>query len=352
MNETARPGRSAEIVATLGPASSSPETLDALIEAGMDVARLNFSHMSHEDVGTLVERLRRLVHARATRVATLGDLQGTKLRVGELPQDLELAEGTALTLTAEAGHRGPNVVSVDEAALGDAVVAGTRVYLKDGTIELEVTSRSGSRLETIVRSAGTLTSRAGLNIPDVALRLPALTEQDRADLVFAVAQGISWLALSFVSGPDDISQARALLAEVGAPQIRLVAKIERAAALEQIDAIAEVSDVLMVARGDLGVEIGVEEVPIWQHRIIASGERQGVPVIVATEMLESMRTNERPTRAEASDVAHAVWDGAAALMLSAETAVGQYPVAAVATMDRIIRRAEAEAGKPKDEGVR
>lgn len=350
MNDAPRPGRSAQIIATLGPASRSREVIASLTAAGMDVARLNFSHASHEDVAEAVRHLRGVSSSSGRAVAIIGDLQGPKLRIGELARELRLDVGAALVLTSEPGFQGVDTLSVDDAALHGAVVPGARLFLKDGTIELEVTARSRSRLETIVRDGGALTSRAGLSVPRTDLGLPALTAQDRADLAFALTQGIEWLALSFVRHADDLVEARAVLRDAGVPEVRLIAKIERRAALEDLAAIAEASDALMVARGDLGVEIGVEEVPIWQHRIIAAGKRAGVPVIVATEMLESMRTGERPTRAEASDVAHAVWDGAAALMLSAETAVGRHPVAVVETMDRIIRRAEAETTQTEAPG--
>jgi pyruvate kinase len=328
------------IVATLGPASCSPEVIAALALAGMDIARINFSHASHQEAALLVQQVRELPPRPRGPVEVLGDLRGPRVRLGALDAPRELAEGEALTLTAEPGSRGPRVLPIDEAALADEVEDGTRIYLQDGAIELEVMTRSARQLQVVTRRGGTLGSHAGVHIPGVELGLPAVSERDRADIAFAAAQRMDWLALSFVSRAEDLSEARAALASA-ARSIRLVAKIESGAALERLDAIAEAADGLMVARGDLGVAIGVEEVPIAQHRIIAAAKRRGIPAIVATEMLESMRTRARPTRAEASDVAHAVWDGADALMLSAETAVGDFAVAAVETMARVIRRAES-----------
>ena len=307
----------------------------------MDVARLNFSHATHDDVKSALREIRMAEAAGAGRVAVLADLQGPKLRVGDLAQPLSLTAGERLILTRAPTIRGSREVRVPDEFFSSAICAGDRIYLKDGTIELLITGRSARSLETIVEVGGELTGRAGVSAPNLDLELRAFTARDRTDLAFAVEQGVEWVALSFVSSADDVTQARELLDQLGAGAVRVVAKIERRAALARLGDLAEVADALMVARGDLGVEVGVEEVPISQHQIIAAGKRRGVPVIVATEMLESMRDRERPTRAEASDVAHAVWDGAAAVMLSAETAIGRYPVAAVATMDRILRRAES-----------
>jgi pyruvate kinase len=309
----------------------------------MDVARLNFSHAGQGEVAQLVERIRG-IDVEGRRAAILVDLQGLKLRIGELATPLLLHEGDRLVLTAS-GAGGDGVVEADPEAFSASVVGGSRIYLKDGTIELEVVARSESGIETVVRDGGALTSRAGLNIPTLDLGVSSLTPRDREDLAFAASLEVEWAGLSFVGDARGVEVARGVLAEQGADGVRLVAKIERRVALQHLDAIAEAAEALMVARGDLGVEVGVETVPIWQRRIIAAGRRRGVPVIVATEMLESMRTHERPTRAEASDVANAVWDGASALMLSAETAIGDYPVESVATMDRIIRAAEAEADR-------
>ena len=342
MNESTPGGRRTQIVVTLGPASSSPETMRELVAAGMDVARLNFSHAGHEEVAALVERLRDV--GEGSLVSILVDLQGLKLRIGELAGPLRLLEGHSLALSRDAAHA-DGEVSADPDAFHPSVVPGSRLFLRDGTIELEVTARSESRIETVVRDGGELTSRAGLNIPALDLGVSALTPRDREDLALAASLGVDWVGLSFVGDARGVKEARDVLADEGAAGMRLVAKIERRVALDHLDGIAEAADALMVARGDLGVEVGVEAVPIWQHRIIEAGRRAGVPVVVATEMLESMRTHERPTRAEASDVAHAVWDGASALMLSAETAIGDHPVDTVATMDRIIRAAEAEADR-------
>ena len=334
-------GRRTQIIATLGPATNSPETIASLVAAGMDVARLNFSHATHEEIIGFVARLRDVATPGAPRILILADLQGPKLRIGELPEPLQLRKGETVALTM-LPDGGAGDVPAPEEAFSPAVAEGARMYLKDGSIELQVAARSRTRIEAVVQTGGELTSRAGLNIQGLAPGTPTLGPRDRADLAFAVAQGIDWLALSYVADPQVLTEARALLSDLGASTVRLVAKIELRAALGRLSEIAAAADLLMVARGDLGVEVGVEEVPIWQHRIIAAAARAGVPAIVATEMLESMRNQERPTRAEASDVAHSVWDGANALMLCAETAIGKFPVEAVATMDLIIRRAERE----------
>lgn len=342
MNSLPPAGRRTQIIATLGPASSTVETITELVAAGVDVVRLNFSHAGHDEVAEFVQRIRQVPASAGRSPAVLADLQGPKLRIGDLPAPLQLREGAALVLTRT--QEGPSGVTAPGELFSDAVTPGTRIFLKDGLLELRVESRSDSQIRTVVEAGGELTGRAGISIPQLDLRLPVPTDQDRHDLEFAVRQGIGWIALSFVSGPEDIARARTLLRSLGASDVRLVAKIERRAALLAFEAIAEAADALMVARGDLGVEVGVEEVPIWQHRIIAAGASRGVPVIVATEMLETMRSRERPTRAEVSDVAHAVWDGADALMLSAETAIGDFPVQTVTMMDRIIRRAESASG--------
>ena len=313
--------------------------IEGLARAGMDVARVNFSHASHEDITRYVERIRALDASR--QVGILGDLPGPKLRIGDLEAPLRLEVGQPLVFVRN-GADPPQTVQGPEPLFAGGLRHARRIYLQDGVIELEVTRHTASRVETTVTAGGVLYGRAGMALPDSDLEVPALTEDDRRDLRFAVELGIESVALSFVGSAHDIEDARNLLSQSGAPGVRLVAKIERRAALDDLAAIADACDALMVARGDLGVAVGVEEVPISQHRIIAAGRQRGIPVIVATEMLESMRTRRRPTRAEASDIAHAVWDGASGVMLSAETAIGDYPVESVATMDRIVRRAEEE----------
>ncbi len=331
--------RGAKIVATLGPASMDEATLAELVEAGMDVARLNFSHADHAELAEMVRRVRAVQQASGKPLAIVGDLQGPKIRVGKLADPIVLAPGFPLRISVEPGHAGPAMVSADYPGLANDVSVGDRIFLKDGAIELEVTEVAEGTIGTVVRTGGTVTSRAGMNVPGVTLRLPTLTEKDKADIRFAIEQGMDYLALSFVRRAEDMVEARALLGTEGA-EIGLIAKIETALALEHLDAIVQASDGVMVARGDLGVEIGPEQVPIWQRKIARVAAMRLVPVIIATQMLESMVENPRPTRAEASDVANAVWDGADAVMLSAETAIGSYPVETVAMMDRIIRRAE------------
>ena len=343
---SAPPRRGTKIVATLGPASSDPSTVRALITAGVNVARLNFSHGDAADLAPLIADIRTAERELGRPVAILGDLQGPRIRIGELDAPLDLAVDQPLTITPQPGHRGPDVLSCDYEGLPTDLAAGDSIYLKDGIIELAVVNVDRERVETVVRSAGRLTSRAGMNVPGVDLRLPSLTDSDLHDMRFAVEQDLDYLALSFVRRADDLALARRELEKLGS-SLMLIAKIETARALDQLNDIVAASDGVMVARGDLGVEVGPEAVPVWQRRIIRAAADHLVPVIIATQMLESMVESARPTRAEASDVANATWDGADALMLSAETAVGTDPVHTVTMMDRIIRRSEADdSGRP------
>lgn len=331
------------IVATLGPASDSDAVVRAMIRAGVDVVRLNFSHGDHAMHAARVERVRRLAAEEDAIVAILGDLQGPKLRVGKIPNgSLTLTPGMTLTLTPSVPAAAASAsarVSVDFPELAGAVRPGDRVLLDDGRIELRVLSIQGSDIVTRVETGGELLSHKGMNLPGVALDVTPLTDKDRTDLVFAVEQGVDYIALSFVRRAEDVSELKRLLAARSAP-IPVIAKIERPEALDGIDAILEASDGVMVARGDLGVEIPAEQVPIHQKRIIRKANAAGKPVITATQMLESMIENPRPTRAEASDVANAILDGTDAVMLSGETAIGRYPVLAVEMMTRIAREVE------------
>ena len=334
--------RGAKIVATLGPASSQPEMIRALVAAGLDVARLNFSHGDHASLKELVRFVREAQEAAGRPIAILGDLQGPKIRIGPLSEPVQLTPGLPIRLTtAPTAPLPAGVIGCDYPGLAGDVRPGDRIFLRDGEIELEVISSGDALINTEVRSGGLLTSRAGMNVPGVALRLPPLTDKDRADIAFAVEEGLDYLAMSFVRNVGDIGLVRREL-EARASGIEIIAKIENAHALEELDPIVAAADGVMVARGDLGVEVGAENVPVWQRRIIQAARRKIVPVITATQMLESMVTRARPTRAEASDIANAVWDGTDALMLSAETAVGAYPLESVQMMDRIARRAEAE----------
>ncbi len=340
-----------KIVATLGPASADAETLRAMIAAGLDVARVNFSHADHDTAREWVARLRALAAEAGRPLAILGDLQGPKVRLGPLDAPLDLAAGARLTLAVAPGHAGPDVVSCDYPGLPGAVAVGGRVYLRDGTLELEVTATGAAGIDTRVLRGGRLSGHDGVNLPGAHVDLPALSAQDRDDLRFAAEQGMDYVALSFVRRPQDVRDARAVLDELGM-DAGLIAKIETRRALETLDGVLDAADGVMVARGDLAVEVGPELVPVWQRRIIAAARRRLIPAIVATEMLESMRERATPTRAEASDVAHAVWDGADAVMLSAESAVGRHPVEAVAMMDRILREAESvdTGGMPSHAG--
>ena len=314
----------------------------------MDAARLNFSHGSHDELATLVAAVRRAQQTAGRPLAITGDLQGPKIRIGRLPEPRLLHAAERICIHTTGDHRGETQgdrfhIHTDYAGLPHEIEPGQILYLKDGLIELEVNAVDVSghdpHVDAVVRAGGMLTSRAGMNVPAARLDLPALNATDRADLRFAVAQKLDYLALSFVRDADDVHAARRLLDDLGS-DIPLIAKIENALALENLDAIVQAADGVMVARGDLGVEMGPENVPVWQRRIIEAAAAALVPCIVATQMLESMVNATRPTRAEASDVANAVWEGTDAVMLSAETAVGAYPVEAVAMMDRIIRRAE------------
>ncbi len=325
----------ARIVCTLGPASDTDEVVRAMIRAGMDVARLNFSHGDQATHAARIERVRRIAKEEHAVVALMGDLQGPKIRVGEIAGGaLQLTVGATLALTTRAVGGDANVVSVDFADLPRYVKPGQRILLDDGLIELQIVSVSGTEIATRVVTGGVLKPHKGVNLPNVPLQISALTDKDRADLAFAADQDLDYLALSFVRRPEDVLELKQLLAARGAT-MPVVAKIEKLEAIDAIDAILDAADAVMVARGDLGVEAPPEQVPLYQKMIIEKANAIGKPVITATQMLESMINNPRPTRAEASDVANAILDGTDAVMLSAETAIGKYPVEAVETMERI-----------------
>jgi pyruvate kinase len=324
-----------KVVCTIGPASTSPEILRALMVAGLDVARINFSHGTHDEHAVRIGDIRRIATEMRRPVAILGDLQGPRIRVGHLADAVELAEGAELVLTHESDARGGEL-PVTYADLARDVSAGSRILLDDGLLALDVLSVDGARVRTRVVHGGLLKSHKGMNLPGVQVSAPALTEKDRLDIAFAIAHEVDYLALSFVRRPEDMEELRALVPK----GLLLVAKIEKDSALEDIDEILKVSDAVMVARGDLGVELPFEEVPMAQKRIIALANRYGRPVITATQMLESMVENPRPTRAEASDVASAISDGTDAGWLCAESAAGSHPLLAVQAMVRIAREAE------------
>jgi pyruvate kinase len=334
--------RRTKIVATLGPASEAEPVLRRLIAAGMDVARLNFSHGTRAEHGRTIRLLRRLERETGAPLAILQDLQGPKIRVGRLASPIDLKDGAAVALTTRR-TAGAGRIPVPFAGLGRAVRRGSRILMKDGTIELVVTGRRGGEILCRVVRGGTLGAHQGVNLPGVRIRSRALTPKDIGDLKYGLQHGVDAVALSFVRTAGDIRHARRVLRRLGRA-VPLVAKLEKAEAITNLGEIVAEADAVMVARGDLGVELPAERVPLLQKRIIRRANARGIPVITATQMLESMVRAERPTRAETSDVANAVLDGTDAVMLSAETAAGRYPVQAVETMARIARAVEDGAG--------
>jgi len=327
--------RRTKIVATVGPASRSPQKLEQLVQAGVNVFRLNFSHGSHEEHLAVITSVREIAARLKKPVALLQDLSGPKIRTGKVREGAELVNGGRIAITTEPLVEGDaSLISTTYEALPGDVKPGDRVLLDDGNLELRVVRSSGTRVECEVVDGGPLRSNKGINLPGVALSTPALTEKDRRDLAFGVQHGVDFLALSFVRQAQDLEQARELVRAMGA-HTSLIAKIEKPQALDNLDDILAAADGVMVARGDLGVELGTENVPIAQKRIIAAANNAGRVVITATQMLESMIDNPRPTRAEASDVANAILDGTDAVMLSGESAVGKFPVETVETMARI-----------------
>lgn len=336
--------RRARIVATIGPASQEETTLRALLEAGVDVIRLNFSHGSHEDHLRIYQRARAVSQQMGRPVTILQDLQGPKIRVGEIQnQQVELRAGQRFILTAAPILGNEQMVSVDFPDLAQAVDPGGRILLDDGNLELTVVRIDGDQVETQVKVGGMLKSNKGVNLPHARLNLSSLTAKDETDLEFGLKMGVDAVAISFVCTAEDVHRVRAAIQRL-APQrenLPLIAKLERPEALDNLESILEAADGVMVARGDLGVEMLPETVPIAQKRIIRLANQRARLVITATQMLESMINLPRPTRAEASDVANAIFDGSDAVMLSGETAAGKYPVQAVKTMDAIVRQAEA-----------
>ena len=330
-----------KIVATLGPASSERGVLGAMVAAGLDVVRLNFSHGERADHLARFELVRQVGIERGRNLAVLVDLQGPKIRVGMVNDDgVKVDFGDEVVLVAGADRASENEIPVVYPQLADDVGPGDEILLDDGAICLRVKDVEDHRVRSEVVRGGVVRSRKGVNLPGVAVSAASLTDKDRADLATAVEAGADYLALSFVRKPDDVVEAKQAIADHGG-DIPVVAKLERPEALDCLDEILEVADAVMVARGDLGVELAVEKVPPIQKHIIARANSLGVPVITATQMLESMVASSRPTRAEASDVANAIFDGTDAVMLSQETAIGQYPVESVATMCRIARAAES-----------
>jgi pyruvate kinase len=334
--------RRAKIVCTIGPAVSTAEMIDRLVRTGMDVARLNFSHGSPEEHTRRAEWVRRASGHHQKPVAILADLQGPKIRTGKVAggRPVKLRAGQTVVITTKPVACTAACISTNFQALPRAVRRGDRILLSDGEIELRVRGVRGRKVVCKIENGGELGDHKGINLPGVKLRLPSLTAKDRRDLGFALKLGANYIALSFVRTAADVVAAKSAIARLG-KNTPVIAKIEKPEAIENLDAILGVADGVMVARGDLGVEMSLEKVPVVQKQIIARARDFRLPVITATQMLDSMKSNPRPTRAEASDVANAVFDGSDALMLSGETAVGRYPLATVAMMDRIIREAEA-----------
>ena len=336
------PDRRTKIVATIGPASNDERTLAALVEAGMDGVRLNFSHGTHAD-HELSARRARAVQAEAGRpLALIVDLQGPKIRVGDLEAPFELEVGQSIVVAGEAECREGDL-PVAPAVLASVLEAGDEILIDDGHVRLRVDRVDGAKAICEVVTAGVVEPHKGVNVPGVPLPVPSLTEKDLADLDFALSLGVDYVALSFVRSHTDVAALKTRIEEAGS-QAWVIAKIELKEAVVQLETILDVTDSVMIARGDLGVEIGVAEVPILQKQIILGALDRGKPAITATQMLETMIHRPEPTRAEASDVANAILDGSSALMLSAETAVGEYPVESVETMARIARAVEPNLG--------
>lgn len=333
--------RHCKIVATIGPASSSPSMLRLLFNAGIDVFRLNYSHADYEKTEQVVKAIRDIEAETGTAVAIFGDLQGPKIRTGVLKGDvLKLKYGDIYRLVLAGVTDEDDVIPIPHPEILDVVQPGDILKLDDGKLQITIEKRDGDNITAKADTPGNLTNRKGINLPGRHLPISALTEKDRRDLDHALSVGVDYIALSFVQKPEDIDEARALIGD----KTKIIAKIEKPSAVEHLDAIIERTDALMVARGDLGVELPPEDVPGIQRRIVRDCRVAGKPVIVATHMLESMVESIAPTRAEASDVATAVYQGADAVMLSAETAVGNHPPTAVAIMDRIIKATEADKG--------
>lgn len=330
-----------KIVCTLGPVSESSEVMRGLIRAGMDVARINFSHGDHETHARSIATLRKVAEEEGKLVAVMADLQGPKLRVGEIAgESMELDEGDVVTLTADPRPSEEDAIPVPHPQLLRDLRPGQTVLLDDGHLELVVVGISDGGLKCRVVTGGELTSRKGINVPGAALHFSALTEKDKVDAAFALQQGVDFFALSFVRRAADVRELRQFLRSKQ-DDVPIIAKIEKPEALTDFDEILAEADGVMVARGDLGVETPAEEVPFHQKHIIRACNRVGKPVITATQMLQSMIENPRPTRAEASDVVNAVLDGTDAAMLSGETAVGRYPVVSAGMMEKICANAEA-----------
>ena len=331
-----------KIVATLGPATSSKEVLKDMIEAGVNVFRINFSHADYEDVKERIDMIRELNEEFGYTTSILGDLQGPKLRVGVMKEDVVVAKGDKITFTTAEDILGTaSKVYMNYKAFPKDVNPGERILLDDGKLIFEVVKTDKkTEVEAVVIQGGPLKSKKGVNLPNTKVSLPALTKKDIKDAIFAIESKVDWIALSFVRTPKDLEELQDLIAKHSDHKIPIVAKIEKPEAVENIDKIVAFCDALMVARGDLGVEIPAEQVPLIQKKLIHRAKTARIPVIVATQMMETMITSLTPTRAEVNDVANSVMDGADAVMLSGETSVGNYPVQVIETMTRIIESVE------------
>lgn len=333
----------AKIIATLGPASDKKEMIIKLIKAGTDVFRLNFSHGTHEDHLQRINLINEINEELGTNICTLQDLQGPKIRIGQMENgEAEIIPGNELIISTEEVLGTSEKVSTTYKPMATDVMPGDLILVDDGKIQLEVLSSDGKEVTTKVVHGGMLKSRKGINLPNTAISAPSLTEKDREDLAFGLEHGVHWVALSFVRNAKDIHDLRKII-ELKGKQTKIIAKIEKPEAVADIDEIIEATDAIMVARGDLGVEVLMEDVPMIQKRIVAKCNKLGKPVIIATQMLESMIDNPRPTRAEANDVANSILDGADTVMLSAESASGSFPVESVEAMSRCILSIEERA---------
>ncbi len=330
--------RRTKIVATIGPASTTPETIAALIDAGMDGARLNMSHGTHEDHARRAQLVRDAESAAGRPIALIADLQGPKLRVGDLPAPIRLERGSTVVIAGEDTARDDDI-PVSPAVLATVLQPGNDVLIDDGHVRLRIEAVERGRARCEVITGGEVSSHKGVNLPGIPLPIPSLTRKDLDDLEFALGLDVDFVALSFVRSASDVRALRTLI-EARGSQAHVIAKIEKAEAIAALDEILAESHAVMVARGDLGVEIGAADVPLLQKRIISRSLERGKPVITATQMLESMIHQPEPTRAEASDVANAILDGTSAIMLSGETAVGEFPVEAIQVMDGIARAVE------------
>lgn len=330
-----------KIIATIGPACSSRDTLEKMISRGLDVCRINFSHGSHEEHAKVIEKVREINKENLLHVCFLADLQGPKLRVGEIENNnILLEEGKEIRITTKKLKGTASKISINYKEFAHDVNMGDKILLDDGKIELEVldTNKNDEVLAKIIYG-GELSSRKGVNLPNTKISLPSLTEKDLADLDFALEHDVEWIGLSFVRSPDDIENLQSIIENKG-KFTKVIAKIEKPDAIDRIDEIIEKADGIMIARGDLGVEIPLEELPLCQKNIVKKCRLASKPVIIATQIMESMMDNPRPTRAEANDVANAVLDGADALMLSNETSVGSYPIEVIENMEKIINKVE------------